>query len=579
MSSSAIDPRFVLGQLLEAAIREAYGQEAAAMDPMIHRSAHADYQADAAMALAKHLKQRPRDVANAIVDRLTIGDVIAQAAVSGPGFINLTLRSEYLSHALGAMLRDERQGVPRVAVPDRIVVDYSGPNAAKEMHVGHLRSTIIGDAIARVLEFQGHTVLRQNHIGDWGTPFGMLIEHLQDERGPGGESEAGVRELSAFYRTARAKFDADPAFADRARGRVVLLQGGDVETLALWRRLIDQSVQYFSAVYSKLGVTLRPEHVAGESTYNAELADVVGELERVGLARVSEGAICAFPPGFTGREGDPVPLIVRKHDGGYSYATTDLTALRHRVRALRAQRLIYVIGSPQSQHMAMVFAVGRLAGWVGDDVRLEHVAFGSVLGADKKMLKTRAGQSVSLVALLDEAVDRARQVVGDKMPDLDAAAQARVAEAVGIGAVKYADLANDRIKDYVFDWDRMLAFEGNTAPYLMYAHARIRSILRKAETSGDAAAMQIVAPQERALALELMQFPSVVSKVAETLQPHRLCGYLHELAMAFTSFYESCPVLKADVTSRPSRLALCALTASVLARGLDLLGIAAPERM
>lgn len=575
---STVDPQFPLRQRLEGAIRSAYGEEAAAVDPMIHRSAHADYQADLALALGKKLKKNPREVAAAIVQHLPADDVIAQAVVSGPGFINLTLHSRFLAHAMESMLLDERQGVPPAEKPERVVVDYSGPNVAKEMHVGHLRSTIIGDAIARVLTFQGHTVLRQNHIGDWGTPFGMLIEHLLDERASG--DDANVSEMSAFYRAARAKFDADPSFADRARRRVVLLQGGDAETLALWRRLIDQSVRYFSAVYARLGVTLQPEHVAGESAYNAQLADVVADLQRLGLARESEGAICSFPPGFSGRDGEQVPLIVRKQDGGYSYATTDLAAVRYRVSTLDAVRIIYVIGAPQSQHLAMVFAVARLAGWAPENIRLEHVAFGSVLGSDKKMLKTRAGTPVTLASLLDEALERARNVVKSKMPDLDEATQEAIAAAVGIGAVKYADLVNDRVKDYVFDWDRMLSFDGNTAPYVMYAHARIQSLLRKAETPPiDKPAIQIETAQERALALELAQFAATVSRVSETLQPHRLCGYLHELATTFTSFYESCPVLKAEEPERSSRLAFCTLTASVLARGLDLLGIVAPDRM
>ena len=350
------------------------------------------------------------------------------------------------------------------------------------MHVGHLRSTIIGDALARLLEWPGHRINRRNHVGDWGTPFGMLIEHLLDERNAG--TEAGVRELGAFYRAARAKFDGDPAFADRARQRVVLLQSGDAETLAHWRRLIDISVEHFSALYAALGVTLRPEDVMGESAYNDVLPGVVEELQTKGLAVESEGAICVFPPGFTGREGEAVPLIIRKKEGGYGYATTDLAAIRQRVRDLGAKRVLYCVGSPQQQHLAMVFAVARLAGWADDRVRLEHIAFGSVLGTDKKMLKTRAGDSVSLAALVEEAVARAAQAVADKAPELPADQRARIANAVGVGAVKYADLSSDRIKDYVFDWDRMLAFEGNTAPYLMYAHARIRSILRKAGADG-----------------------------------------------------------------------------------------------
>jgi arginyl-tRNA synthetase len=589
MSDDAVPDLLVPLRLgLTEATRAAFGDEAATADPAIHRSAHADYQADLALALARKLKRNPREVAAAIVDelrrRLEAGGPIAAAEVSGPGFINLTLDAPYLARALARMQADDRLGVPRAAPPQTVVVDYSAPNVAKEMHVGNMRSTIIGDSIVRLLELQGHAVIRQNHLGDWGTPFGMLIEHLLDGNATGGE--AGVRELATFYRAARAKFDADPAFADRARRRVVLLQGGDEQTLALWRRLVEISIAHFSTLYERLGVTLRPADVVGESHYNADLPAVVAALEQAGLARESEGAICVFPPGFTGREDEPVPLIVRKHDGGYGYATTDLAALRHRVRSLGAERVIYVVGTPQSQHLAMVFATARLAGWVGEAVRLEHVAFGSVLGPDKKMLRTRAGDAVSLAALLDEAVERAAEAVRSKATDLSPDEAARVAAAVGIGAVKYADLANDRLKDYVFDWNRMLSFDGNTGPYLMYAHARICSILRKAAsmtaTAAEPAAVQaplVGTDQERTVALELLQFPGTIARAAETLEPHRICAHLYAVATAFTAFYEACPVLKADPPTRASRLALCGLTARVLARGLDLLGIAAPTQM
>jgi len=564
-----------LRERVTAAVRAAFGEDAASTDPAVHRSDHADYQSDVALALARPLKRSPRDVAAALVGHLAADDLVAEAVVSGPGFINLTIRADNLGQGLDRMLATEEQPSSR----ETVVVDYSAPNVAKEMHVGHLRSTIIGDAIARLLEFEGDRVIRQNHVGDWGTPFGMLIEHLLDERATG--HEAGVRELVAFYQAARAKFDADPAFAERARRRVVLLQGGDADTLALWHRLIDVSVAHFSELYERLGVTLRPEDVAGESRYNADLPDVVAELRRAGLARESERALCVFPPGFTTREGEPLPLIVRKQDGGFTYATTDLAALRYRVRTLGARRVIYVVGTPQTQHLAMVFATARLAGWVDNGVRLEHVAFGSVLGPDRKMLKTRAGESISLAALLDEAVERAARVVEEKSPHLDPAQKARIAAAVGIGAVKYADLANDRIKDYVFDWSRMLALDGNTAPYLMYAHARIRSILRRASEEGTAAIgpIAVETPEERALALALLEFPATLARTAETLQPHRICGQLYEIASVFTTFYERCPVLRAPDPVRASRLALCTLTAQVLARGLDLLGIAAPEQI
>jgi arginyl-tRNA synthetase len=576
----AIDPLVPLGARLLAATRAALGDQAAGAEPALHRSQHADYQADLALALGRRLKKNPREVAAAIAARLPADDVIAGVEVSGPGFLNITLRADYLAAQVERMRGDAagRLGVPAAATAETVVIDYSGPNVAKEMHVGHLRSTIIGDSIARLLAWQGHTIIRRNHVGDWGTPFGMLIEHMLDVRAAG--AEASVRELGAFYRAARAKFDGEPAFADRARRRVVLLQSGDAETLALWRRLIDISVEHFSQLYVALGVTLSPADVVGESAYNALLSGVVDELAQKGLARESEGAMCVFPPGFTGREGEPVPLIIRKQEGGYGYATTDLAALRQRARELHATRIIYVVGTPQTQHLAMVFATARLAGWVSDQTRLEHVAFGSVLGPDKKMLKTRAGDSVSLAELVSEAVVRAREAVVEKAPDLPPEQQARIAAAVGVGAIKYADLANDRIKDYVFDWKRMLAFEGNTAPYLMYAYARIRSILRKAAEAGaEPGAIILEAPQERALALALVQLEGVLDRAAESLQPHRICAFLYDLATVFTSFYEGCPVLKSEGGARASRLALCEVTARTLALGLDLLGIAAPEQM
>jgi arginyl-tRNA synthetase len=576
-----LDPMLALRDRLQNATRAALGAEAADADPAIHRSAHADYQADLALALARKLKKNPREVATAIAEKLPADDVIAAVAVSGPGFLNLTLRPAYLAGLLAQMRADDRLGVAPVARPETVVVDYSGPNVAKEMHVGHLRSTIIGDALVRLLAFQGHKVIRRNHVGDWGTPFGMLIEHLLDESASG--TDAGVRELGAFYRAARVKFDGDPAFADRARQRVVRLQSGDAETLALWRRLIDISVEHFSRLYAALDVTLGPGDVVGESQYNAALPEVVAELERKGLARVSQGAMCVFPPGFTGRDGEAVPLIVRKQEGGYGYATTDLAAVRQRVSVLGANRIIYVVGAPQQQHLAMVFAVARLAGWAGDDVRLEHVAFGSVLGPDKKMLKTRSGDSVSLAALVEEAQARAAKIVDEKVPDLAPATRAEIARAVGIGAVKYADLSNDRIKDYVFDWNRMLSFDGNTAPYLMYARARIQSILRKAAEAGAAAApdaaIDIAAPEEKALALALVQLPSILERAAETAQPSRICAFLYDVATAYTAFYEACPVLKSEGPTRASRLALCEVTARTLALGLGLLGIAAPDQM
>ena len=574
------DPVLTLSRAFAAAITAAFGAEHAETDPAIRRSTHADYQANAAMALAKRVGKPPRVVAAAIQEHLRLDDVCDKVEIAGPGFFNLHLKSEYLERELTETAASPRLGLAPSAAPETVVIDYSAPNVAKEMHVGNLRSTIIGDVLARVLEAQGHTVIRQNHLGDWGTPFGMLLEHLASLKEAA--SELSVRDLGGFYKEARAKFDADPAFADRARRRVVHLQAGDAPTLSLWRVLVDESKRYLDTVYTRLGITLREADLAGESLYNAMLPEVVAELEARGLARESQGAMCVFPPGFLGREGEPLPLIIRKQDGGYGYPTTDLAAIRYRVQTLHASRVIYVIGAPQSQHLAMVYATAALAGWLAPPARAEHVAFGSILGADKKMFKTRSGETIKLLELIDEAVDRAAKVVAEKT-DLDPAQRADVARAVGIGAIKYADLCNDRIKDYVFDWDRMLAFEGNTAPYLMYAHARIRSIFAKIARDGLTAApgaFVVRDPAERALALELLRFGSVVAEVGRTLEPHRLCGYLFELASAYTSFYERCPVLKAATDAeRASRLALCDLTAKVLARGLDLLGIEAPERM
>ena len=573
------DPLLTLEPAFRAAIAAAFGPEHAATDPALRRSDRADYQANAALSLRKQVGGAPRDIAAKIVEHLNLRGVAEKVEIAGAGFINLTLEPGFLSTSLREVAGDARLGLAPAAAPETVAIDYSSPNIAKEMHAGHLRSSIIGDALARVLEALGDRVIRQNHLGDWGTPFGMLIEHLAERGAAGGDLSVG--DLNAFYQEARGKFDGDPAFADRARKRVVLLQGGDAGTLALWRRFVAASRGYLAVMYEKLGLTLKDSDIAGESLYDPMLPGVIADLQAKGLARESDGAICVFPPGFTGREGEPLPLIVRKQDGGYGYATTDLAAVRYRTEKLGARRLIYVVGSPQSTHLAMVFKAAEMAGWLTPPARAEHVAFGSVLGPDKKMLRTRAGETVKLVELLDEAVQRARDVVTEKSPELDAAAREAVARAVGIGAVKYADLSSDRIKDYVFDWGRMLAFEGNTAPYLQYAHARIRSIFRRgAEPVPPPASITVAAPAERALALAILGFGAVVHEVKDTLQPHRLCTYLFGLSTAFSTFYEQCPVLKAtSEEERRSRLALADLTARVIARGLDLLGIEAPDRM
>ncbi|HEY3497478.1 MAG TPA: arginine--tRNA ligase, partial [Polyangiaceae bacterium] len=565
-----MDAATLLAERVKAAVVRAFGPEQAGADPAVHRSNFADFQADAALRLAKPLKRPPLELAKAIAEAFEGGDLVENVSVSPPGFVNFTLAKGFLETALAEVAADARHGVRAVARPETVTIDYSSPNIAKEMHVGHIRSTVIGDSLARVLGFLGHRVIRQNHVGDWGTPFGMLIEHLVDLGTAQASSELSVGALNQFYQAARKKFDGDPAFAERARKRVVSLQAGDAETLAYWAELVDASRRYFGTLYARLDVELEDGDVRGESFYNPMLAEVAEDLERRGIARVDAGALCVFLDEFKGRDGAPLPLIVRKQDGGFGYAATDVAAVRYRVRELGATRLLYVIGAPQQQHLAMVFATCRKAGYLPDSARAEHVAFGSILGKDKKMFKTRDGETVRLVDLLDEAVERAQAAVREKNPELGDAEVKRMAEAVGIGAVKYADLSSDRIKDSIFDFDRMLAFEGNTGPYLQYAHARLASLERKAAEEAIAgSAVRLGEEPERRLALELVELEPVLRSVGETLQPHKLATYLYGLATAFTEFYEKCPVLRApDAATRASRLTLSRTTRSVLGRGL-----------
>ncbi len=575
------DPAALLSERLTLAITAAFGADFADTDPMLRSSQHSDFQANVAMPLAKRLGAKPRDLATKILEQLEVSDLCEKVEIAGPGFINLSLKATTIANALSQVLTD---GVlPTHPVPKlTVIIDYPSPNVAKEMHVGHLRSTIIGDALSRVFGALGHTVLRQNHIGDWGTPFGMLIEHLLDLGESQGTELLSMGELNQFYKDARVKFDSDEAFADRARARVVSLQALDEPTLKLWSLLVDKSAEYFSRVFEKLGTLLKPADIRGESFYNPFLEDTVRELTEKGIARIDQDALCVFPEGFLGREGEPLPLIIRKKEGGYGYATTDLAAIRYRVETEHAQRILYVVGSPQQQHFAMVFKTAEAAGWLTPRVAAEHVGFGQILGADKKMFKTRSGDTVRLIDLVDEAIARAQVVVAEKNPELGTDKTFEVARQIGIGALKYADLSNDRVKDYVFDYDRMLSFEGNTGPYLQYAHARICSIFRRAELSMSAAKgpLQIEASQERALALHLLSFGSCLQNVAQSLELQRLCTYLYDLATLFMSFYEHCPVLKADnEESRDSRLALAAAAATTLKFGLNLLGIEAPERM
>ena len=581
------DPLFTIAATLCKAFAVVTGLPAAEIDPVVRSSDRADAQANGALALAKQLGKNPRELAEAVVATGFLAEVCSNAEVAGPGFINLTFTPEFLAAQLVEAAADPRLGVRLSTTPERVVVDYSAPNVAKEMHAGHLRTTVIGDSLVRLLEFMGHTVIRENHIGDWGTPFGMLIEHLVDMAGDGGIDDVGdmeVADLNVFYKEARAKFDTSDEFKARARDRVVQLQSrSDAETTALWTALVHQSTKHFNEAYGKLGVLLTDDDLAGESMYQPGMPAVLERLEAAGLLAESEGAKVVWVSGYTNREGEPLPLIVQARTGGFNYATSDLACVIDRVERIHATLLVYVIGTPQSQHLAMVWKAAEMAGWLVSPARAVHVNFGNVLGDDRKMLKSRSGDPVTFIELIDEAIERGRATVAARSSDLPADEQAVLAHSIGIGALKYAELSSDRIKDYVFEWDRMLSFDGNTAPYLQYAHARICSIFRRAgvtRASVRAAAVTLDEPQERSLGLALLQFDAVVHDTIDKFSPHRLCTYLFDLAQDFTAFYEACPVLKEGFEeTRDSRLALCDLTARILEQGLALLGIDAPERM
>jgi arginyl-tRNA synthetase len=528
-------------------------------------------------------------VAARIVAALPANELVERAEVAGPGFINITLGTAWLAELATRAAADERVGVPLAERPERVVIDYSAPNVAKEMHVGHLRSTIIGDSLARLLAWRGHTVIRQNHLGDWGTPFGMLIEHFVDLGAEEAERELAIGQLGEFYRAANAKFEADPAFAERARLRVVALQAGDPQTLAWWRALIELSARYFGAVYAALDVSLAPADIRGESFYNDQLAPLVAELEAAGQARSSDGAICLFPAGFRNRDGEPLPLMLRKSDGGYGYATTDLAAIRYRLRELRATRLLYVVGAAQARHLEMVFQAAGELGWLAPPARAEHVAFGFVLGTDGRPLKSREGAAFRLVDLIDRAIacaeatmaqrEQADRERGVPVRALPPEVRRDVVRAIGVGAIKYADLSSDRKKDYVFDLGRMVALRGDVAGYLQYAHARVCGIFREAGPGAPRGPIRIGAPAERKLALHLLGFGGAITLVERKLEPHHLAGFLYDLALAFSDFYDTCPIVTSEGETRASRLALADLTGRTLARGLDLLGITAPDRM
>ena len=576
------DPQQVLGARVRDALGAAYGATYAGADPLIRPSSFADFQSNAALSLAKKLGKPPRDVAGEIISHLDVSDISEAPTVSGPGFVNFTLRSEWIAAATDDLLADPRLGTPLADVPRAVIVEYSSPNIAKEMHVGHLRTTIVGDAIARVIEFAGHRVIRDNHVGDWGTQFGMLIEYLFEVGEDAPEAQLLRTDPNTFYQHARVKFDSDPDFADRARERVVKLQSGDdPATQRLWDELMGLSRDYLRDTYRRLRVTLTDDDIRGESFYNDMLPGVVEDLTAKGLVVESDGALCVFPPGFTGRDGSPLPVIIRKRDGGYNYSTTDLATVRYRVDKINCDRAIYVVGSDQALHFRMIFAVARLAGWLATGADFEHAQIGMVQGTDGSRLRTREGDAVALSALLTEGIERAAAIL-DEIGDLDAAVKDEIAEDVGIGAIKYADLSTARDSAYIFDWDRMISFRGNTGPYLQYATTRIRSIFRRARIAETDARgpIQITAPAERELALKLLGFGAVVTQVADAAEPHRLCAYVFEVASLFTTFYEQCPVLKAgDEETRQARLALCAATLRVLMTGLGLLGVPVPDRM
>lgn len=543
------------------------------------RPEHGDYQANGIMGAAKKLKTNPRSLATTVLEKLDLSEFADKIEIAGPGFLNIHLKKQWLSSQLQTTLGAETLGIEAVKTPLTLVVDYSGPNLAKEMHVGHLRSTIIGDAVARTLSFQGHTVIRQNHVGDWGTQFGMLIAYMVENQGQKQALSMQLSDLESFYRAAKQRFDQDPDFAITAREYVVKLQSGDPACLELWQQFINVSIQHCEAIYQQLNVQLSREDIKPESAYNNDLPAVLKNLNETGLLTEDQGAQCVFLDAFKGKDDQALPLIVQKSDGGYLYATTDLAALRYRNSDLQADRVLYFVDARQSLHFQQVFAVARKANFVSESMSLEHMPFGTMLGNDGKPFKTRTGGTVKLVDLLREAEQRAFDLVTAKNPDLDETERKAIAHVIGIGAVKYADLSKNRTSDYVFNWEQMLSLVGNTAPYLQYAYARIRSLFAKAGAIDARVAISLDDALERQLAVKLLQFPEAIDIVGKEGTPNLLCNYLHELAGLFMSFYEGCPVLKADDAVKNSRLKLADLTAQTLKTGLELLGIETLERM
>ncbi|MFD0316567.1 arginine--tRNA ligase [Streptomyces flavalbus] len=577
-------------QHLAAALTSAL-PEADGVDPLLRRSDRADFQANGILALAKKAKANPRELATQVVAQVTTGDVIKDIEVSGPGFLNITVTDRAITDNLAARATDPdaRLGVPTTAAPGTTVIDYAQPNVAKEMHVGHLRSAVIGDSVVQLLEFTGENVIRRHHIGDWGTQFGMLIQYLDehphelDHKDTEVTGEEAMSNLDRLYKAARRLFDSDDAFKTRARRRVVDLQAGDPHTLATWQKFVDESKIYFFSVFEKLDMEVRDPDIVGESGYNDMLAETCRLLEESGVAVRSEGALCVFFDDVKGPDGNPVPLIVQKSDGGYGYAATDLSAIRDRVFNLKANTLLYVVDARQSLHFKMVFETARRAGWLNEDVKAHQLAFGTVLGKDGKPFKTREGETVRLVDLLDEAIDRATAVVREKdtqhqLTDADITDRGTQ---VGIGAVKYADLSTSANRDYKFDLDQMVSLNGDTSVYLQYAYARIQSILRKAGEVRPAPHPELALHEaERALGLHIDAFAETVGEAAAEYAPHKMAAYLYQLASLYTSFYDKCPVLKAETSAQvENRLFLCDITARTLQQGMALLGIRTPERL
>lgn len=567
----------LISDRVAAALAAAGAPDAPAVVQPASKPEFGDYQANGVMGAAKALKTNPRALAEQVIALLDLQGIASKVDIAGPGFINIHLDPAFIAGRVEKALADDSLGIAKAA-PRRVMVEYSSVNLAKEMHIGHLRGGIIGDALVRVNSFIGHDVIRQNHVGDWGTQFGMLVAYMVETQ-QAGDAAVELKDLDTFYKQSKKRFDEDEAFADLARDYVVKLQSGDAEVLALWQQFVKLSLTHCNAIYQKLGLLLDDGDVRGESFYNADLPVLVSELREKGLLTEDQGAQVVFLDEFKNKEGEPAAFIVQKQGGGYLYATTDLGAIRFRIGTLKLDRALYVVDSRQALHFQQLFTTARKAGWLPAGADFEHIGHGTIMGPDGKPLKTRSGENIKLVELLDEAIERAYQLVSSKNAELPEAERRSIAQAVGIGALKYADLSKSRNTDYIFDWDAMLSFEGNTAPYLQYAYTRVQSVLRKAEDFNPAASIVITEAAEKQLAVALTQFEDVVFAVAEGSQPHHLCSYLYNVATLFSRFYEACPILKSEGEVRQSRLQLAAATAKTLKAGLGLLGIAVLETM